>query len=469
MNDVNFIVRDRQLKKLQEEEEFEKMAGKLNQLKVSRDGRVQGYLDELERQRQAEEWARLEEERKRLEEELRVKRETEERLRRKYEEEQRKIREAEEEKRRIEEERQKRIREEAERQQKEEEERQRKLLEAKKFAEEERARQTAAEKAAANARAKAEAEKALKKKKEEEEKAKNARGPAVSQEVAEEFLRYKKKILDIKEQIYTPVNSNPELKRFMMQVKRKIRPKLGQLTDSKNQIITIFKDLAGTIESCKVNDTAYQWALNFYSKALIDQAEAESSVRVDRALPLGILTTFLLGQFPELHELLMARFVKKCPLLIGYSCSIDTEEGRLRMGYGRKDEGTWEAEERYCERLGGIAAVWAVVTISQPLGAGKPHPYPIENSWRMLARLVNTHQALLQNVHFTVAATWWEIASETMVKAYGKQAVKLLQLLAGQWAQLGAERKYPAALRLQLQGEDWQKTGKLRSLKRLEP
>ncbi|ANB12105.1 nucleoporin GLE1 [Sugiyamaella lignohabitans] len=349
---------------------------------------------------------------------------------------------------------------------------QRELEEARKKQEEERKKQEAID--VANAEARKEAEK----KAAEEAKAKAAAEAAAAKAAAEEaaksrqytdwtkvdkeFAQRKAKIVEIKEKILAPVSADANLRKYCFQNKRHIKVKLGQLTDSRGQLQTILRELFDVFEQAKkFNHLTYLWLLNFFAKGVVAQAETETIVAVQSAVPLGTLATFCMAQFPELVDLLLARFVKKCPQVIGYSCNIDTEEGRIRMGYKRKNE-KWEDDAVYSERVSGMCSVWTVITMTEQLkGTPFNHPYPFSNTWRFLARQLNKDPELVQNGDFAAVAAWWDIASERFVQVYGRQAIKALQLASGPWAMLKPDQRFPAALRLQLLGEEWRKKGKL--------
>lgn len=413
----------------------------------------------------------------RLAKHLQVIREREEAERRRIEEERRK---EEERLRKIEEERQRQIK--LEQQRREEEAKRKAEAEAAAKAKAEAEAKAKAEReaaaVAAAAKKKAEEEAAAKALKEAEVKAKadakaksRTAGTALINrlQIEADFLKHKQKIADIKTQILQPVTENKQMKSFCFQAKRKVRPKLGQLTHSQRQLQEIYNSLIQAVDECRnANEIVYHWVLNFFAKAVVAQAEVETIVSIQTATPLGKLAAMMMVRYEPLKELLLARFVKKCPLVIGYTCAIDTEEGRIRMGWKRKG-GKWEEPNSYSERLSGICAVWTAITISQVDTAGQPHPYPIENSWRFAARLANTPVELLTDTHFSVMGIWWDVASEIFLNEYGRQGQKLLELIHTKWIAQVAERKYPAALRLLLLGEDWKKEGKLGNLLPLEP
>ncbi|KAK9331024.1 GLE1-like protein-domain-containing protein [Lipomyces starkeyi] len=288
-------------------------------------------------------------------------------------------------------------------------------------------------------------------------------GPPVPQYVDEakaEQDYYHKLILYIKSDILAPVASDKALKTYCSTNKRKVKPKLGQLTNSRQQIRKILGELNVIIDEAKEkSDLCYNWLLNFLSKSIVSQAETETTVSPMSAFPLGTLAVFMMSKHDKLRDLLIARIVKKCPYVIGYSCSIDTEEGRIRMGY-KRIEGKWEDDAMYCERMGGIASVWGVMTqIGFPLNSNISHPYPLYHSWTFISRMLNLPPASLTNAHFTVMASWWELTARRFLIAYGREGHKLLTTVWDAWTRAASDKRYPAAARLRILGEQWQELG----------
>ncbi|KAK9245998.1 GLE1-like protein-domain-containing protein [Lipomyces tetrasporus] len=281
---------------------------------------------------------------------------------------------------------------------------------------------------------------------------------------------YHRLILYIKSDILAPVAANKEWKAYCSTNKRKIRPKLGQLTNSRQQIRKILGELTVIVDEARgKSDLCYKWLLNFLSKSIVSQAETETTVSPISAFPLGTLAVFMMSKHDVLRDLLIARFVKKCPYVIGYTCSVDTEEGRIRMGY-KRIEGKWEDDAMYCERMGGIASVWGVMTqIGFPLNANISHPYPMYHSWTFVSRMLNLPPESLTNAHFTVMASWWELTARRFLVAYGKQAHKLLTTVWDAWTRAASGRRYPAAARLRILGEQWQEHGETGLIRPEEP
>ncbi|RCK54603.1 Nucleoporin GLE1 [Candida viswanathii] len=393
---------------------------------------------------EVEDVIRREKERRRLEAE-RIRREEEERKRR--EEEERKRKEDEE-----------RRRAEDERKRKEQEERDRK-------AEEERKRKEAEEEAKKQEELKAKREKEELEQKKKEEMSNLATTNA--SRIEKEFLKYKQDILDIKNNTVLKLNENKDLKKSVNQHKRKINPKFGQLSNSISQLRRIGAEVVDLIKATKVDALVFNWTLNFVAKAIIDQAETEVIVRPNSALPLAHLAYTILHEFQEFAYYLDARFIKKCPYIIGYTCAIDSEEGRKRMGWKRTTDNKWEDDAKYDERMGGITTVWAVMTRLTDYNLKLPL-YSMAASWTFLARIANLNQLLLSNVHFAILGNWWEACAAQFVAAYGKQSEKLMYVIVTALTDVVANRKLPSAARLRILGEDWVKTGRIESLKEME-
>ncbi|KAI5958303.1 hypothetical protein KGF57_002658 [Candida theae] len=398
--------------------------------------------DEKERMRLAEEA-----ERRRLEEEER---------RRKLEQE--RIQREEEERRRREEARRKAEQEqiEAERKRKEAEELRKREEQRKR---EEEARLKSEQEAKAQKEAESAKQRAEELKKEQEQSTTNFKS------IEKQFLKYKQDIQDIKTQVVAALDSNKDLKKQVNQYKRKINPKFGQLSNSMSHTRTVSMEVYNLVVPTQSNELVYKWILNFIAKAIIDQAETEVIVRPVAARPLATLACFFLEKFPEFEYFLTARFIKKCPYILGYTCRIDSEEGRKRMGWKRNQDDKWEDDVKYDERVGGICTVWAVMTHQSQAQIGI---YSYRSSWQFAARVLNTDLNLIRNTHFELLANWWEATGSDFANEFGVQSKKLMFVMVGVFVDAVADKKFPAAARLRLLGEEWQTKGVIQGLKQME-
>lgn len=349
----------------------------------------------------------------------------------------------------------------------EEEKRQKAELERKK-AEEEKKRAEEEKKKAEEKKKGDDAKKAALAEKIKQEKAaagRKSKGFTQQLEIEAALIKYFQDIADIKRDVVQPVNNNKDLKKQVGVVKRKINIKLGQLSNSMAQLNTICNEVVELAQYTKGDPLAFKWILNFIAKAIVSQAEAEVTVKPTAALPLGRLAMHLLKHLDGLYYFMCARFVKKCCFTIGYTGTIDTEEGRIRMGWKRVDD-KWESEVKYEERVGGILTVWAVMSRLESTSAFEF--FSMEAEWRFLARVLNTDSQLITNAHYVVVCNWWEAAAEQVVHRFGKQAFKVLYLAYKDWAKQGAGRSFPAATRLEVLGDDLLQNKNFNSLKEME-
>lgn len=375
--------------------------------------------------------------------------------------------------RRIEEERKRKEAE--EKRIREEEERKRKQIEAEKKAAEERAKQEklkqeeeAKKKDAAEKLAKA--KKAEAKKKEEELAASRGKYTTNFTNIEKTFMRYKEQIATIKREIVEPVKKlDKEQKNLVARHKRKINPKFGQLTNSNQQLQSVANELQNLIQQTASNTLIYKWILNFTAKAIVHQAENEVRVKPESALPLAKLALYLIQTFPDLKPLLMARFVKKCPFVIGFTCSIETEQGRTNMGWKRNSDDKWELSTSYDERISGMMTLFAVITRLDTMVPGQANPWSFEYSWMLVARICNTPLNLLTNVHFVALGAWWDATAHQFLQKYGNQGAKLLRLLGDQLTSAVADRKYVGAARLRILMEDWVSTNNITAFQEMDP
>ncbi|KAM9922868.1 hypothetical protein OXX80_011730 [Metschnikowia pulcherrima] len=294
---------------------------------------------------------------------------------------------------------------------------------------------------------------------------KKASAFANSKEIERTLLKYRQDIVDIKKHIVNELDKDKELKKSVGVIKRKVNVKLGQLSSSIAQLNIVTNEIINLIHPLTSQPLAYKWLLNFVSKAIVAQAESEVIVKPTAALPLGRLAYNLLCNLDGLEYYLSARFVKKCCLVIGYTGTIDTEEGRIRMGWRRSD-GKWESEVKYEERIGGILSVWAVITWANT--TDELALFDMKAEWRFLARLLNTNMDLIADVHFVAVCSWWEAAARNFCQVYGKQGQKLISLVIHEWVPYGKEKGYPAATRLQILGEDLFTRRDFNSLKEMD-
>lgn len=312
-------------------------------------------------------------------------------------------------------------------------------------------------------------------KKLEEESKKNSKGVTNFNQISKKFHTYKSKIIEIKESIIKPINSDKNLKSLISQHKRKINPKFGQLTNSLTQLNKITNELVLLINQSKQDQLAFKWILNFVSKAIVSQAETEVRAKPSSSVPLAKLTLNLLCEFPEMKEYLMARFIKKCPYIIGHTRHLTKDDATfVEMGWRKQHDDNWETQISYDERMAGIITLFFVITrlqLDQKYYSNMKHPLNLSNAWIFISRMLNTPKESLTSTHYTIVTAWWESCGKEVLLNYGKQGYKILRLASNEWCDLVADNTsdYPGANMLRTKGEDWEKDGVIKSFPEMEP
>lgn len=278
--------------------------------------------------------------------------------------------------------------------------------------------------------------------------------------VQEEFNAHKKTIVQIKEAVVGSIMKDPRLRQVCLSIRTRLTPRVGQLTNSKKQLVEVHAEISQVLRSAQAEgELVYQYALNVVSKLAVSQAESEVPADIQSAIPLASLMVLIWRDFKQLGDYLIPRIVKKCPYVIGYLCSTESREGRSRMGYHDKED-KYETEDKYELRMVGITAFWTAMTQTKlAIKSGVKHPYPIHHGWIFVARMLNRSRSELSNVHFGVAAIWWDIGAKRFEEAFGRQGSKALTLLTKTWPLDADAAKMPSCARLRLLGDEWRRKG----------
>ncbi|SPO22377.1 related to GLE1 - RNA export mediator [Ustilago trichophora] len=334
----------------------------------------------------------------------------------------------------------------------------------------------------------AEAEAAKQKQNEAEQakaRAMGGTGDDIRRAALKEYDDWMAKIRHIKTNVLPTISSNSDLRKQCFAAKRQITPKVGQLTNSRQEITRITQAIAAVLDAAKQaaatgSGDVYTWILNHLSKCLIRQAEQEVAAKQDTAYPLArvVVWLILLGHV-ELADVLMARLCKKCPWVIPVwpPRTKDTDDATYRkiMGYKSSDETT----ENYSNRMSGITAFYFAILQTVPTPPPSHSTLDVEKIpvhfrsttlWRWSVRALTPSSSGIAFLDHPMCPSIWsvfvEIAGTYALKIYGKQMKKVLAMLfeeglqgkkAG-WLSHGEDKPYvkAATVRLELLLMDWQ-------------
>ncbi|KAI8445244.1 GLE1-like protein-domain-containing protein [Phakopsora pachyrhizi] len=253
----------------------------------------------------------------------------------------------------------------------------------------------------------------------------------------------------IKEEVLPRVSSDDNFRSICRQAKRRITPKVGQLTNSYSQIQKVIIDLAEVLKETKrAGMEVHLWTCNHLSKALIKQAETEVTAKLNTVYPLGrvVVGLILLG-YPELGDVLMARLVKKCyfvscykPLMgVGQSDEDYKKQLGFQISASRRDETIVE----YSSRMAGLAALYASIIQTDPFDIVPslrtsnmerdklykiPAQFRLDVCWTWISSMMKEPIVSVVTT-IEVLINFLSVVGDRMCEVYGKQFYKLIRLI----------------------------------------
>ncbi|KAJ3368525.1 Nuclear pore complex nucleoporin component [Allomyces arbusculus] len=214
---------------------------------------------------------------------------------------------------------------------------------------------------------------------------------------------------------------------FTKSVRKEVTVAVGQITNTITVIKNVFKKLDAVLARAQQQSPQqYAYALNQTAKSFARQAETEIGTAVHRAFAFAHVLVLLFWPHPELKDYVLARLYKKCPYLIPYypgvpvNATPEERKAKLRI---KPDEDV----NLYLERMAGDAALLAAIAQTEPLIKAATNPVGIGWVWTYLARVVNMPPRQPTAV---LVRTVLQIAGHALLTTYGRQAYKLLAVIA---------------------------------------
>lgn len=366
----------------------------------------------------------------------------------------------EEEKHRVFEEQERKRREEEEKKQKEEEQRKQREEEEKKAAEAEKKRVDLEQRLAKEKeeRERLDREEALKLKKAQNEatlKLREATGLFDADDMWKMGLRALRYIKNVTMRaVKGPRLPNPEpegyqapppppLKKLWNAQRRKITPKIGQLTNDEKEIKRIsdeIKAIIAPIPNMPRPDDAqslFHALLVSFSKTVIAQAETEVSAHKSQARPLARVCISLISTYPELGDIFWARLCARAgcwaagvePVLLEDETSDQLSDKEKQKRWGSLPE---EGSEEKMMRIAGIMRLYfSILSLSMEPTASQPMPVPFRPArlWMYLSQLLNNSTMLEKPVAAEIIYVALDEGGNHATKVWGGQFIKMLQLI----------------------------------------
>ncbi|KOS18932.1 Nucleoporin GLE1 [Escovopsis weberi] len=252
------------------------------------------------------------------------------------------------------------------------------------------------------------------------------------------------------------------LKAKMGTYRREIRVSIGQLTGGKganatpiNKISAALKEaLDGQVPSRPIDVSRYVvgprqpvdgapnndatlpslfiYLMNICAKGIISQFINECGANPKAADPIGVFAAHIFShrdfqwRGQPLIDILMAKFRVVCPVLFGLRGSDRTERGRLSLGW-RRDGSSWVTEQAHNDRMTGLGAGFASISLRDFSKTSKQNPYPPTNYWTALAGILNCPAAETSNTQFVVLRAMIEGHEQRFLNFYGNAAIAALR------------------------------------------
>ncbi|KAJ6438424.1 RNA export mediator Gle1 [Purpureocillium lavendulum] len=253
------------------------------------------------------------------------------------------------------------------------------------------------------------------------------------------------------------------LKGKMGTFRREIRVAIGQLTGGKganaqptSKIMSILRESLGgqvpsppiqvsgfvvesrePVEGAAYNDetlpSLFIYLMNICAKGVINQFINECGPNPKAADPIGVFTAQVFShkdfqwRGQSLIDILIAKFRIVCPVLFGFRGSDKTERGRLAIGW-RKDGPSWITEQSHNDRMAGLGAGFASISLRDFSKASKVNPYPPTHYWTAFAGIVNSPPNETSNTQYVVLRSMIDGHEQRFLNFYGNAAVAALRL-----------------------------------------
>ncbi|KAH8733615.1 GLE1-like protein-domain-containing protein [Ilyonectria robusta] len=286
-----------------------------------------------------------------------------------------------------------------------------------------------------------------------------ARSPTVDQysQIHQELKKLRKEL-----QSQSKVAGSP-LKGKMGTFRREIRVSIGQLTSGRGanavpvakitaalrasldgkipspliDVSLFVVDKRHPVEGAINNDATmpslFIYLMNICAKGIINQFINEAGANTKAADPVGVFTAQIFSQKDfqwrgqSLIDILMAKYRIACPVLFGHRGNDKTERGRIALGW-KKDGTSWITEQNHNDRMTGLGAGFASLSLRDFSKTTKTNPYPPVNYWKALAGIVNSPANETSNTQYVVLRAMIEGHEQRFLSFYGNAAFAALRL-----------------------------------------
>ncbi|EAQ86455.1 hypothetical protein CHGG_07708 [Chaetomium globosum CBS 148.51] len=246
----------------------------------------------------------------------------------------------------------------------------------------------------------------------------------------DKYVEIHKNLKMLRKSMADQAKSNPALKGRMGDMRREILQ--SELMDPSRFVLEPRNPAEGAAHNDATLPSIFLYLINIFAKAAIAQFINEAGARPETADPVGVCVAATLSE-PDflwrgssLIDIMLAKFRIVCPVLFGYRGSEKTEQGRQRLGWW-KDGGQWVPEQQHMDRMTGLGAGFASISLRNFAMSKKTNPFPPRVYWTAMARIVNTPHAEISDTQCVVLKAMVENYEQKFIEFYGTAAIAALR------------------------------------------
>lgn len=190
-------------------------------------------------------------------------------------------------------------------------------------------------------------------------------------------------------------------------------------------------EVTGKRVSCRDHPLALTYSKGIIAQQFVSQGEGQIASQNSSAFPFAAAMLGLWVNHPDVGQLILAFFYKKCPYLVPYYPAREENQSDVdyykSLGY-KYDEDVIEKQDKFLKRMSGFMRLYAAVIQSPlPPGCKGPHPHGLEWGWKWLAHVLNLDPR--PDITATLLFDFLEVAGHALQKTYGNQFQKMLHAL----------------------------------------
>ncbi|KAJ6611409.1 GLE1-like protein-domain-containing protein [Mycena sp. CBHHK59/15] len=261
---------------------------------------------------------------------------------------------------------------------------------------------------------------------------------------AEEDWRNARSILMIlKSNTMKPIKAEKAAKSAWGEYRRKITPRIGQLTNDSNAIREIAEFIHDKIilPPQRHPPILYTALLSSLAKTILLQAETEVTAEKKSAIPLANVTFSLLDRLETFADIFFAKLVQRCggwpvPCVVpttdhdGRPWTDEAERAKI-MGYRKSvNEGLdRETVTEYTNRVAGLMRLYFHILKIAPQRRPLHPMFQLPRCWTWFARIMGERGLLETSVAAQLIYTALDVLGSHALEVWGHQWVKMLELI----------------------------------------